>query len=144
MNPIRAAAAIAVLTVGNFSFAQAPMIGERGSIPPGSSQDGSRPADGAIKGGSILPGESGGVPDASAGASAPSERAISRCMELKGTLRADCLRRVEDASAGGMRFPDRVPPSVERDAGSVPPPILVKLVCRAELRRRAATTSPRQ
>ena len=33
----------------------------RGSIPPGAAQDGSRPADGAITGGSIRPGESGGM-----------------------------------------------------------------------------------
>ncbi len=65
----------------------------RGSIPPGTSQDGSRPGDGAIKGGSILPGESGGVPD--------SAKARARCEELEGSLREDCLKAERDAAAGG-------------------------------------------
>ena len=66
-----------------------PQTGERGSTPPGASQDGSRPADGAIKGGSILPGEQSGVPGK------------AKCEELNGTLRDDCLKQERDAGTGG-------------------------------------------
>jgi hypothetical protein len=69
--------------------------GERGSIPPGTSQDGSRPSDGAIKGGAILPGETAGVP----------EKAPSRCDELQGTLREDCLKQERDAASGATKIP---------------------------------------
>ena len=65
-----------------------PQTGERGSIPPGTSQDGSRPADGALKGGSILPGETSGMP------------AKKKCEELAGTLREDCLKQEREAEAG--------------------------------------------
>ena len=65
-----------------------PQTGERGSIPPGTSQDGSRPADGAIKGGAILPGETAGVPGK------------RKCEELTGTLREDCLKREREAGTG--------------------------------------------
>ncbi|HZO04107.1 MAG TPA: hypothetical protein VFB93_23210 [Burkholderiales bacterium] len=66
-----------------------PQTGERGSLPPGTSQDGSRPADGAIKGGSILPGERSGVP------------AKAKCAELAGSLREDCLKQEREAGVGG-------------------------------------------
>ena len=70
-----------------------------------SARDGSRPSEGAIKGGAILPGESGGVPgagsspgSAAGGAGAPRERAQRRCYELEGTLREQCLREAERKS----------------------------------------------
>jgi hypothetical protein len=69
--------------------------GERGSIPPGQSKDGAAPADGAIKGGSILPGEQGGIPDQA--------KSKARCDELLGTLREDCLERERSAASGGSR-----------------------------------------
>ena len=78
-----------------------PQTGERGSIPPGTSQDGSRPADGAIKGGSILPGETSGVPGK------------KKCEELTGTLREDCLKQEREAGTGSstdIRMRD-LPPS---------------------------------
>jgi hypothetical protein len=59
-----------------------------GSLPPGTSQDGSRPADGAIKGGAILPGETAGVPGK------------KKCEELTGTLREDCLKQEREAGTG--------------------------------------------
>jgi hypothetical protein len=65
-----------------------PQTGERGSIPPGTSQDGSRPADGAIKGGAILPGETAGVPGK------------AKCEDLTGTLREDCLKQEREAGTG--------------------------------------------
>jgi hypothetical protein len=70
--------------------------GSRGNVAPGRSRDGSGPADGAIKGGTILPGEQGGIPDdkakgsAGAGGSAPKAR---RCDELSGSLREQCLEK---------------------------------------------------
>lgn len=66
-----------------------PQAGERGSMPPGTSQDGSRPADGAIKGGSILPGERSGVPTK------------AKCEDLAGSLREDCLKQEREAGVGG-------------------------------------------
>ena len=65
----------------------------RGNTPPGMSQDGSRPMDGAVKGGSIVPGEKGGT----------TER-LKRCDELSGTLREDCLKK-ERSAAGGSSAP---------------------------------------
>ena len=53
--------------------------GRRGSVPPGTSQDGSRPDEGAIKGGSI---------DAKRG---ERSREIERCRDLEGTLRQQCI-----------------------------------------------------
>jgi hypothetical protein len=75
---------------------------ERGSIPLGQSQDGSRPQDGAITGGTILPGEKSGVPEAKP---LPDERE-KRCMELSGTLREECLLNERGATGGGTVAPD--------------------------------------
>ena len=75
---------------------------QRGSAPLGTAQDGSRPADGAIKGGTIAPGESGGMP----------ERTPNRCYELKDTLREDCLKQQQErggAAGGASRLPDPRP-----------------------------------
>ena len=63
----------------------------------GAGTGGGRPADGAIQGGAILPGESAGM---------PSERAKSRCGDLQGTLREQCLAQERGAGAGGTRAPD--------------------------------------
>jgi hypothetical protein len=72
----------------------------------------SRPADGAIKGGAILPGESAGM---------PSERAKSRCADLQGTLREQCLAQERGSSTGGTRLPD---PDIARppQTREAPPP----------------------
>jgi hypothetical protein len=99
MKPFRIAAAIAALAVAGGALAQAPAAD---SSSRGSS-DGSRPGDGAIKGGSIVPGESGGLPK-TAPSTDPAER-DKRCGELSGTLRDDCLQK-EQSSAGGNRAPD--------------------------------------
>ena len=81
-------------------------------IEKGTSADGSRPQDGAIKGGSILPGESAGMPD---------EKAKNRCADLSGTLREQCLKQEKDATSGGTRLPstDVAKPPPTREA---PPP----------------------
>ena len=57
---------------------------KRGSIPIGTSQDGSGPADGALIGGSTQP-----VLDASR------TRAVNRCKELSGALQEECLQDLE-------------------------------------------------
>jgi hypothetical protein len=94
--------------------------GVRGGIPPGTSQDGSRPSEGAIKGGAILPGETAGIPDARS--TRPSEREINRCKDLTGVLRDECLRDL-GASTGGTSARERLPPPpVGRDPVTAPPP----------------------
>lgn len=81
--------------------------GERGSVPPGESRDGAAPAAGAIKGGSIAPGETSGIPD--------NRKLDSRCDELSGTLREDCLKREREAGGGATKPPaDIVAPSDTR------------------------------
>ena len=75
----------------------------RGNTPPGMSQDGSGPLDGAVKGGSIAPGESGGMPNDSQ--TSATER-VNRCNELSGKLRDDCLAK-ERSAAGGSSVPPR-------------------------------------
>jgi hypothetical protein len=92
---------LALLLSSTTAFAQSSGDAQRGNTPPGMSQDGSRPADGAIKGGSIVPGEKAGVPDK--GPVTDSER-ISRCEELAGVLRQQCLDK-ERSAAGGSSAP---------------------------------------
>jgi len=57
---------------------------KRGSIPIGTSQDGSGPSDGALIGGSTL-----------TGLDASKTRAVSRCKELSGALQEECLQDLE-------------------------------------------------
>ena len=86
-----------------FAFAQTG-DSQRGNTPPGMSQDGSRPMDGAVKGGSIAPGESAGVPNKDS--QTPAAERLKRCDELNGTLREDCLKK-ERSAAGGSSVPPR-------------------------------------
>jgi hypothetical protein len=109
-KPYRAAALAVLLGFAGAAFTQSPdssgLSTERGA------RDGSRPADGAIKGGAILPGENSGM---------PSDRAKNRCYDLTGTLREQCLAQEQGASTGGTRLPDadvaKPPPTRE-----APPP----------------------
>jgi hypothetical protein len=76
---------IALAAVLGMSGAMGAENGERrGSAPPGTSQDGSRPDEGAIKGGSI---------DGTKGADKARERSreVERCRDLEGTLREQCV-----------------------------------------------------
>jgi hypothetical protein len=85
------------------AFAQTSGEPARGTTPPGMSQDGSRPADGAIKGGpAIAPGETAGMPGRRPG-DTPAESAEMRrrCDELTGPLRDECLDKPRDAATGG-------------------------------------------
>jgi len=78
-------------------------------------------SEGAIKGGSILPGESGGMPEGTA--KAPSTEGLKRCYELSGTLREQCLLQEQGASTGGTSDTTEKPagPTV-RDPLTAPPP----------------------
>jgi hypothetical protein len=99
MNALRVLLATLVVA---FAGAASGQSGEqRGSIPPGQSKDGAAPSDGAIKGGTILPGETGGVPDGKSPNASP-ERA-ARCLELQGTLRDECLAQENRAATGGTK-----------------------------------------
>ena len=104
-------ALILALSFCSAALAQATGDGARGSTPPGMSQDGARPADGALKGGSILPGEKAGVPDKDS--QTPSTEALKRCDELNGTLRQQCLDKQRSA-AGGSSAPAPRPRNKEK------------------------------
>lgn len=111
---------ISLVMVGFAAAAAAQTGGEglRGSTPPGQSQDGAAPSEGAIKGGSILPGETGGLPNETT--KAPSTEGLRRCYELSGTLREQCLLQEQGASTGGT-IEKPAGPTV-RDPLTAPPP----------------------
>jgi hypothetical protein len=69
---------VAIELVAAAALSGAQTTGERGSVQPGDSQYESRPAEGAIKGGSIEP---------DIGSSPAPERDIARCKKLTGELR---------------------------------------------------------
>jgi len=103
MNRIRLITATALLALSAAASAQAPDTG-RGNTPPGMSRDGSGPGDGAITGGSIAPGERGGMPsgrDTTTGR----EESLKRCNDLEGILREQCLRNAESAGGGSTSAP---------------------------------------
>ena len=83
------------------------------ALAQGSDGKDARPSDGAIKGGSVLPGETGGRPDERPSA-APSPRGMERCTELPSTLRDECLERERKAAAGATRAPGEPPPQEPR------------------------------
>jgi hypothetical protein len=86
------------------AFAQTPGVGDTRPGVPGA-RDGSAPADGAIKGGSMD--KSGPATDAARPATVP-DTASARCHDLSGSLRDDCLReeRERNAGAGATRAPE--------------------------------------
>ena len=99
---LRALVALAMLGVAGVASAQSTRDAgtARGA-------DGSRPGDGAITGGSILPGETGGVPGM--GRSDNSPERLKRCNELTGTLREQCLAQERSSSTGGASIPGTAP-----------------------------------
>lgn len=120
MDALRAVLLSVIFAFAISSFAQTG-DGVRGSTPPGSSHDGAAPGDGAIKGGSILPGETGGQPDESTGP--VTSEALKRCYELSGTLRDQCLLQERGASTGGTSdVPAKPADPAVRDPVSAPPP----------------------
>ena len=72
-----------------------------------------KPSDGAIKGGSVLPGESAGRPDQRPDP-VPSPKGMQRCNELPGSLREECLERERQAAGGATRTPGEPPPQEPR------------------------------
>ena len=112
MKTYRAAAAFLLLGLAGAVFAQSSDNTGVPSTDRGAARDGSRPADGAIKGGSILPGESAGM---------PSDKAQNRCNDLTGTLKEQCLKQEQGVSSGGTRLPESEAgnPAPTREA---PPP----------------------
>ncbi|HEY7238358.1 MAG TPA: hypothetical protein VH600_04255 [Burkholderiales bacterium] len=115
MNAKTCRLAAAVVLLGLAAPALAQTSTDNPSSTPtgkGAAPDGARPADGAIKGGSIVPGETSGV---------PTDRAASRCADLTGTLREQCLAQGKDAAGGGTALPDldAAKPPTTREA---PPP----------------------
>jgi hypothetical protein len=73
-----------------------------------------KPSEGAIKGGSVLPGETGGRPEQRPGPEA-SPKGMERCFELPGTLREECIERERQAAAAGAtRAPGEPPPQEPR------------------------------
>src|SRR6476469_11046635 len=85
MNPFRLLATTALMALASIASAQSQTDTGRGNTPPGMSRDGASPGDGAITGGSIAPGERGGIPsgrDTNAGR----EQALKRCDDLEGVL----------------------------------------------------------
>ena len=99
MRPFQMLFAFSLPLLASAAFGQTAGDAARGSTPPGMSQDGSRPAEGAITGGApIVPGESAGVPNRDASVS--SDERLKRCYEMSGSLREECLRK-ERSAAGG-------------------------------------------
>ena len=80
----------------------------------------SKPQDGAIKGGSIVPGETAGQPDGR-GTASPSARGVQRCNELTGTLREQCLEQERNAGSGSTRSADPAAVPTPRAPGEPPP-----------------------
>ena len=75
---------------------------KRGSIPVGTSQDGSGPSDGALIGGTLKP---------DIGASKDPLRDVNRCKELSGVLREECLLDLGATAAGAADSAPTVEPA---------------------------------
>ena len=119
MNRFRLIAATALFALTSAAAAQAPET--RGNTPPGMSRDGSAPGDGAINGGSIAPGERGGMPsgrDTTEGR----EAALKRCLDLEGVLREQCQRNAESAGSGGTAPPRSPASGADLEPRLAPPP----------------------
>jgi hypothetical protein len=114
VNRFRLIAATALVALASAASAQAPE--SRGNTPPGMSRDGSAPGDGAIIGGSIAPGERGGLPNAGR------EGAIKRCLDLEGVLREQCRRDAESAGSGGTAPPRSPAGGAGFEPRMAPPP----------------------
>jgi hypothetical protein len=122
MISIRLTSATALIALAAAAWGQAPDTG-RGNTPPGMSRDGSGPGDGAITGGSIAPGERGGVPENRQG-TLTREQALKRCLDLEGVLREQCVRDAENAGSGATSTPPAKAPAAgsEIEPRMAPPP----------------------
>lgn len=125
MRTISLSALVALACFAGSAAAQSTGEGQRGSTPPGMSQDGAHPSEGALKGGTLAPGESGGTPQsapaqdkpsagsAAAGGSAKpgSSHVLSRCYQLEGSLREQCLADEASKTGAGSRAPSAGSPA---------------------------------
>jgi hypothetical protein len=109
MNRKTTAAAFALATIAATGSASAQPTDERpGTVPPGTAADGSRPSEGAIKGGvSDRPGI---------------EERVERCNSLQGTLREQCLRDAMNPSAGASRPAPPATGAAKPRSPDAPPP----------------------
>jgi hypothetical protein len=108
-------ALVLALSFCSAALAQTTGDGDRGSTPPGMSHDGAAPADGAIKGGSIVPGEQGGLPARKDPTATTTGERLQRCEELTGILRTDCLQKERSAAGGSSARPEHDRDTDERD-----------------------------
>ena len=100
----RLVAATALSALASLASAQTQPDSGRGNTAPGMSRDGASPGDGAITGGSIAPGERGGIPsgrDTNTGR----EEALKRCNDLEGVLREQCQKNADNAGTGSTNAP---------------------------------------
>ena len=107
---------LALFSLAGFAAAQSDGDATRGSTPPGMSQDGARPAEGALKGGTLAPGEKGGTPEETPGkdregsaAAGGSANALERCYQLEGSLREQCLADHASKTGAEPRAPSAAP-----------------------------------
>ena len=92
-----------VALAGAASIALGQTSGEtekRGSIPIGTSADGSGPSDGALIGGSVKRGGDAG---------ASPQRDVNRCKELTATLKDDCIRDLTSGVSSALPTFDASP-----------------------------------
>lgn len=104
---IAATFALACLAAGGSVAAQS-ADERRGTVPPGTAADGSRPAEGAIKGGVS---ERPGI-----------EERVERCNSLQGSLREQCLRDAMNPSAGASRPSPSTTEATKPRSPDAPPP----------------------
>jgi hypothetical protein len=96
--------AVILFTFCGAALAQTPGVGDTRPTVPGA-RDGSAPADGALKGGSI---DRTGPAIEAPKPQTESDSALSRCHDLTGSLREDCLKHESErnAGAGASRAPE--------------------------------------
>ena len=111
----RLAATLVLLSLALPGLAQTTDNPSSTPLGKGAAPDGGRPGDGAIKGGSIVPGEQGGMPGPKDPTGTTSGERLQRCGELTGVLRTDCLQKERSAAGGSSARPERDRDNDERD-----------------------------
>lgn len=98
---------VALAGAASIALAEPKEPEKRGSIPIGTSQDGSGPSDGALIGGSTK---------RALDVTTTPQRAVNRCKELGGTLREECI---EDLGLSATSTPQAVEPLPKLPAGDI-------------------------
>lgn len=104
-NPGALCAIVLAAVLGATTTVTSGQTGEgekRGSMPIGTSQDGSGPSDGALIGGTLKP---------EIGKSKDPLRDVNRCKELSGSLREECLLDLGATAAGAADSAPTVEPA---------------------------------